>query len=264
MSAPATISCALAALVLGLPVVAAGAHLEARHRVAGAADAAALAAADAVNGFITNAPCDVAGETAAAADSALVSCDIDARRGEARVTVRASTLLGEVEARAQAAPESGPAIVLAGVPGANGWAWPAGARSLTQGFHDGTAIDLAVGDDGLLYAPYEGVVVQAGSDGAGVPAACLANPGWWRGTNHSVIIAHEYAGRTIYSSHNHIAPGSPEMLGVRPGDRVLAGQAVAAAGMSGCTSGVHSHFTLSSRPSNANADVNPFSYLGEP
>lgn len=178
--------------------------------------------------------------------------------------MRAVTAFGQVTASARAAPEAGPAVVLAGTPGANGWAWPSGSRSLTQGPHGGNAIDLAVGGDGLLYAPYDGTVVQLGGDGGGVPAACQANPSWWRGTNHSVIIAHEIDGRTIYSSHNHIAPGSPGSLGVRQGDRVLAGQAVAAAGMSGCTSGVHTHFTLSSRLSNSHADIDPFQYLGQP
>lgn len=264
MSAPAVLSCALAALVLGLPVISAGAHLEARHRVAGAADAAALAAADAANGFIAVDPCEIARETAAAVNVAVTACSVDTRLGEARVTARASTVLGQVDARARAAPEAGPAAVIAGVPGANGWAWPSGARSVTQGFHDGNAIDLAIGSDGLLYAPYNGIVVHVGGDGGGLPAACRANPGWWRGTNHSVIIEHEYAGRKIYSSHNHIAPGSPDTLGISAGDDVLAGQAIAAAGMSGCTSGMHSHFTVSSRLSNVQADIDPFLFLGPP
>ncbi|MGJ0203130.1 Rv3654c family TadE-like protein [Leucobacter sp. gxy201] len=264
MSTPAALSCALAVLVLGLPVLSAGAHLEARHRAAGAADAAALAAADAVNGFLVAEPCEVAAEVAAAVGTSIYACDVDALRGEARVTVRIGTVLGGVLARARAAPEAGPAIVLAGVPGANGWAWPSGARAVTQGHHDGTAIDLAVGDDGLLYAPYDGTVVRVGGDGGGVPAACRSNPEWWRGTNHTVVIAHDVAGRKVYSSHNHIAPGSPESLGVRAGSPVLAGQAVAAAGMSGCTSGIHSHFTLSSTPSNASADIDPYEYLGPP
>lgn len=262
MSAPIALACALAALVLGLPVISASAHLEARHRVAGAADAAALAAADAANGFIAEDPCEIAAATVEAARASMTACDINARLGEARVLVRASTVLGFVEARARAAPEAGPAIVLAGQPGANGWAWPSGSRSLTQGFHDGNAIDLTVGADGLLYAPYAGTVVRSGDDGGGIPAACRSTPSWWRGANHTVIIAHEVAGRTLYSSHNHIAPGSPESLGVRVGDHVVAGQAVAAAGMSGCTSGQHTHFTLSSRPSNVLADIDPFQFLG--
>lgn len=264
MGAPVALSCALAALVLGIPVISAGAHLEARHRAAGAADAAALAAADAVNGFIAREPCAAASDVAAATGAGLVSCDIDSRLGEARVTVRVGTALGGVEARARAAPEAGPAVVIAGQPGPNGWAWPSGARALTQHFHDGIAIDVAVGDDGLLYAPYGGTVVHAGADGGGVPVPCRANPSWWRGPNHSVIIAHEVAGRTLYSSHNHIAPGSPETLGIQAGDRVQAGQAVAAAGMSGCTSGMHTHFTLSSTASNAHADIDPFAYIGHP
>lgn len=264
MSAPATIACAVAALVIGLPVLSAGAHLEARHRASGAADAAALAAADAAGGWIAAEPCDSAERVVSASGAELESCVVDARRGEARVEAVIATPLGRVRAVARAAPEAPPGGEVVGAVGPNGWAWPSAVRGVTQGFHDGMSIDLAVGGDGALYAPYAGEVVLAGADGAGMPETCLAMPGWWRGPNHSVIIRHEYQGRVLYSSHNHIAPGSPDRLGLAVGSQVRAGEVVALAGMSGCTSGQHTHFTLSTAPSNSHPDVDPFEFLGPP
>lgn len=254
MSAPAVLGCALAAVLLGIPVVAAGAQLEAGHRAGGAADAAALAASDAATGWLPGDPCALADEVARAASTQIVSCDVAG--DEARVEVRASTPLGVARARARAAPPR----TVAAEAGANGWAWPSGVRSLTQGFHDGYAIDLAVGADGALYAPYDGVVVRSGGDGGGVPAVCLANPGWWRGPNHTVMVRHEVGDRVLFSSHNHVAPGS----GARVGAHVRAGQRIATAGMSGCTQGPHTHFTLSTRPSSVSPDVNPYDYLPVP
>ncbi|MBK0420228.1 M23 family metallopeptidase [Leucobacter sp. CSA1] len=264
MSAPALAACAAAALTIGVTALSAVAQLEVRQRVAGAADAAALAASDAAAGWSDAEPCALAGETAAAARAHLVRCEVDAATAEARVIARAGTPFGAVEIRARAAPDADPVAVIAGTPGANGWAWPSGSRVVTQEFHDGMSIDLAVGPDGLLYAPYDGIVVHAGEDGGGIPQACRSNPGWWRGPNHTVVMRHEYEGRTLFSSHNHVAPSSSRALGVETGDRVLAGQAVASAGMSGCTSGPHTHFTLATHATNAFPDVNPYDYLGPP
>lgn len=264
MSAPATLCCAAAALLLGLPVLSAGAQLEARHRASGAADAAALAAADAVNGWIAADACAAAERVAGAVGAEVERCAIDRLRGEARLTVAIGTPLGSVSADARAAPAAPPGGAVVGEVGPNGWAWPTSVRGLTQGFHDGTSIDLAVGGDGALYAPYDGEVVRAGPDGGGVPAACAISPGWWRGPNHTVIIRHEYEGRVLYSSHNHIAPGSPGDHGIAVGSRVRAGEIVARAGLSGCTEGPHTHFTLSSRPSNSFPDLDPFEFLGPP
>lgn len=267
MSAPSLLACGAAALCIGLPVIAASAQLEAGHRAAGAADAAALAAADAVSGWAEGEPCALAATVAAEVRGELTLCEVSAPRAEARVEVRIGAPLGGAVARARAG--SAPGVPGAsgapdGVVGANGWAWPSDRRAVSQGFHDGFSIDLAVTADGALYAPYEGTVVRAGPDGGGVPAACLARPEWWRGTNHTVVIRHEFEGRVIYSSHNHVAPGSSQQLGVTPGARVRAGQRVASAGMSGCTSGPHTHFTLSTTPSNAYPDIDPFEYLGRP
>jgi len=264
VSAPVVLACAFAAVIVGVPVISASAHLEARHRVAGAADAAALAAADALSGLLEADPCALAADVASAAGTVLRDCEMETRTGEARTVVTVLTPFGTVEARARAAPLLPPGGGLHGAVGENGWAWPSAVRGVTQGFHDGFAIDLAVDDAGLLFAPYAGVVVQVGTDGGGMPAACIASPSWWRGPNHSVMIRHDFEGVSIYSSHNHISPGSTGSLGVSVGDRVSAGQPVARAGMSGCTSGAHTHFTLSTRPENAFPDLDPFEYLGPP
>lgn len=254
------VGAAAAVLVIGLPMIAVGGQLEARHRAAGAADAAALAAADAALGWLAGDPCDLAGEVAQSMAVELVSCEAVE---EARVVVRVGSVLGPIEARAHAGSTTS-ADSAGGVVGANGWAWPSGVRAATQGHHEGFSIDLAVAADGALYAPYDGVVVRVGPAGGGIPPPCVANPSWWRGANHWVAIRHEYHGRVLYSSHNHIAPGSPGQHGIAPGTRVRAGQRVASVGMSGCTSGPHTHFTLATTLTNGFSDVDPYEYLGVP
>lgn len=263
MSAPALLACAAAAVCLGVPVIAATAQLEAVHRASAAADSAALAAADALTGWTDGDACGLAREVAEAMRAEVVSCEADSAVLRATVAVAVAAPFGGVLERARAGtPHAGGGPD--GVVGANGWAWPSAERGVSQGFHDGFAIDLETGSGGALYAPYGGVVVGVGDDGGGVPAACRANPGWWRGPNQSVVIRHEFGGRTLYSSHNHVAAGSPHAAGIAVGSRVRAGQRVATSGMSGCTSGPHTHFTLASRPTNAFPDVNPFLFIGEP
>lgn len=264
MSAPALLACGAAALCLGLPVIAASAQLEAGHRAAAAADAAALAAADVATGWIEGEPCALAGRVAGEAGGVLVACEASSASGEARVEVRIALPLGGSTATARAGQPPSSDWAAGGPVGANGWAWPSDRRALSQGFHDGYSLDLAVTAEGALYAPYAGVVVRAGPDGGGVPEPCRTHPEWWRGVNHTVLIRHDLGDRTLYSSHNHVAPGSPQHFGVVPGARVVAGQRVASAGMSGCTSGPHTHFTLASSPSNTNPDIDPLGYLGPP
>ncbi len=263
MSAPATLVCAAAAICLGVPIIAASSHLEASHRAAGAADAAALAAADSAAGFLAGDPCDLAGAVTSAMSSELVSCELDPALADARVKVVADGPLGAVAASAHAGPPPSSAMP-GGAIGANGWAWPSSEPGITQGFHDGYSIDLRAVEGSPLYAPYDGVVVAAGTDSDGPPEKCVAEPSWWHGPNHTIIIRHSYRGEVLFSSHNHVAPGSTDAFGLSPGTAVRAGQPVALAGMSGCTSGPHSHFTLSTTPSNAFPDVNPYLYIGGP
>lgn len=105
MSAPVGWGLALAALLLGLPVVAATGALESKQRAAGAADAAALAAADVEAGWLEGEPCVRAAEVTAAARVELAECSVDGLN--ARVVTRVGTLLGTVEARARAGPKDG-------------------------------------------------------------------------------------------------------------------------------------------------------------
>lgn len=265
MSVPVSVGVIAAVLLLGAPVITAAVRAEAGHRAAGTADAAALAAADAGVGLLDGDPCAAAEQVTRAAGARLAACDIDRTRFEVRVAVEAVAPLGEVSARARAGgrPDSG-APTDGGAIGADGWVWPSAIRAVTQGPHDGHAIDLAVDGSGVLYAPYRGIVVRVGDDGNGIPAVCRARPEWWHGPNQTVLIRHEYRGRTLYSSHNHLAAGSSARAGVTVGTVVSAGQPVGAAGRSGCTSGPHSHFTLSSAPRNTNPDLDPFLYIGSP
>ncbi|UOQ56527.1 M23 family metallopeptidase [Leucobacter allii] len=267
MSAPAAFACAIAALCLAVPVIGAGAQLESDRRADALADAAALAAADALGGWAEGEPCALAAAVATSAGAGVTRCELDAAQAQARVVVAVDAPLGTVSGSARAGPERlEPSEAPGGPVGADGWAWPSAQRGVTQGHHDGLAIDLSVGGPGgdALYAPYDGVVVAAGPDGGGIPAVCRANPWWWHGPNHTVLIRHAVGDRVIYSSHNHIAPGSAAALGIAAGSAVRAGQAVARAGMSGCTSGPHTHFTLASSPVNAFPDLDPFAYLGAP
>ncbi|QIM17985.1 M23 family metallopeptidase [Leucobacter coleopterorum] len=264
MSVPIMVACSAAALCLGLPVLVASGSLEAKHRAANAADAAALAAADAMTGWIEvgSTPCDLAEQVAAASNAKVLECSADPAEVGMKVTVRTEPPI-VAEAKAYAAAERSAWTDMSPV-GENGWAWPSNVRGISQGFHDGLAIDLAVSGSGTLYAPFGGVVVRAGPDGGGIPEACETHPNWWRGQNYTVLIRHEYQGEVVYSSHNHLVPSSLEQWGISPGTRVSAGQPVAEAGMSGCTSGLHTHFTLSSKPINAFPDLNPYKYLGPP
>ncbi|WP_167143561.1 helicase [Canibacter zhoujuaniae] len=109
MSAPTTVAFVAVTAVVGLALTAA-AGAQANTVVAeSAADSAALAAADAVNGFTALDPCDSATQTVnriargrRIAKLQLVGCEIEPDLGEATVTV-SYTVLGlsrELKARA--------------------------------------------------------------------------------------------------------------------------------------------------------------------
>lgn len=104
MSSIATLTCAVGALALALPVAAGASALEGVHRAAGAADAAALAAADAASGWLHAEPCALAEEVAAAVGVTLVGCEIEEASGRVRLTVVMQTMLGTARARASAGP----------------------------------------------------------------------------------------------------------------------------------------------------------------
>jgi len=97
-------ACAAATLGLAVSVTVAAQSVTTAHRVAGAADAAALAAADAWNGWIEADPCELAREVVEANGAMLEQCALDRVRNEVRVLTRARTMLGTVGARARAGP----------------------------------------------------------------------------------------------------------------------------------------------------------------
>jgi secretion/DNA translocation related TadE-like protein len=79
-----------------------GSALVARQRVAGAADAAALAAADAASGAVPGIPCVVASEVARANGATLAACQIDGLVAAVTVSARSGRL--PVSARSRAGP----------------------------------------------------------------------------------------------------------------------------------------------------------------
>jgi DNA topoisomerase I len=91
---------ALAALAVGLCAVAGGAiHAQ---RLAGIADAAALAAADTVSGAVPGEPCESASRVAAAGSASLDACELDGL--VATVTVGSAYGGIPLDARARAGP----------------------------------------------------------------------------------------------------------------------------------------------------------------
>lgn len=93
----------LAAVVIVLvAVLGMGSALITRQRASGAADAAALAAADAASGAVPGIPCAVAEDVAGANGAALASCRVDGL--VATVSVSARVSLFPVSARARAGP----------------------------------------------------------------------------------------------------------------------------------------------------------------
>jgi len=143
----------------------------------------------------------------------------------------------------------------------NGWAWPTDRRAITQGYHEGVAVDLASTAGGPIFAPHSGVVVQVGGDGFGKPWWCPT--AWWRGENQTVVIRHKVNGKTLYTAVNHMAAGSSKALGIRVGKKVRSGQQIATEGMSGCTSGPHTHFVMRKTQFNWNGQIKPGKYIGK-
>ena len=100
---------AAAALCLGVPTIAFAGALDSKQGVSGAADSAALAAADAAAGWIDAGvieaePCALAAQVTSAANVTLDECAFDATSGEVRVSVSTQTLLGFARSHAHAGP----------------------------------------------------------------------------------------------------------------------------------------------------------------
>lgn len=104
MSAPVFVACGAAVIALTLPILATAQTLELQQRAVGAADTAALAAADALNGWIVADPCAVAARVVVEMGVNLANCIVDDALGEARIIVNATSIFANIEARARAGP----------------------------------------------------------------------------------------------------------------------------------------------------------------
>lgn len=109
-ASPLTLGVCAALLLLATTLLGPLAAFPAQQRADAAADAGALAAADARSGRAAGEPCELAGRLAAAHGAQLDSCELDGPVATVAVTVR----LGWIELRARAragpppgAPESG-------------------------------------------------------------------------------------------------------------------------------------------------------------
>ena len=87
-----------ATLTAGFAVVAGGAIVG--QRLAGAADASALAAADAASGAIDGVPCDRAAQVASASGAELTACELDGLVATVTVSLPFAALSAQASARA--------------------------------------------------------------------------------------------------------------------------------------------------------------------
>jgi secretion/DNA translocation related TadE-like protein len=87
-----------AALTVGLAAVSTASVLG--QRLAGAADAAALAAADAASGAVTGVPCERAAQVAEASGALILACDLDGLIATVTVSARFGVLTAAARARA--------------------------------------------------------------------------------------------------------------------------------------------------------------------
>lgn len=135
--------------------------------------------------------------------------------------------------------------------------WPvAGSRKINQNFVSGSHLGLDVGAY-TRGVPGDGVVAAVGGE--------VVYSGWLNGYGYVVYINSTYNGQPIQTRYAHLQYASY----LKPGYSVAAGQWIGAMGNTGTSSGVHLHFEVRLRKSNAtciaNADstpVNPINYVG--
>ena len=99
---PLVLGVLAAVLLAGLALVSAASAVAGAQRVGAGADAAALAAADVMLGWVAGDPCDMAARVAQAHDAALVGCRAEGL--SMIVTVRATVLGVAVQRSARAGP----------------------------------------------------------------------------------------------------------------------------------------------------------------
>jgi secretion/DNA translocation related TadE-like protein len=96
------------AIVVTAALAVVGAASVHTQRLSGAADAAALAAADAASGAVTGIPCDRAAEVAASAGATVTRCDLDGLVATVTVSAPFGALAASVSARAGPPPTAAP------------------------------------------------------------------------------------------------------------------------------------------------------------
>ena len=115
------------------------------------------------------------------------------------------------------------------------WNWPVapagyyacpipGAR-LSQGLHGHNAVDLAIAYGTPIHAAAAGTVIVAKSNGL-----------WNGGYGNFVIISHGNGSQTLYAHMSRVA--------VSPGAQVSRSQTIGYIGMTGMTTGPHTHFEI--------------------
>ncbi|MBC9942957.1 hypothetical protein ICL81_00245 [Leucobacter sp. cx-328] len=102
MSVPIAIGCVAAIVICGGIILAATHHSIAAAAAAGAADSAALAAADALAGYLDAEPCAIAQTVAAAVGASITECVVNEVTASVLIGARIPTALGGVNGTARA------------------------------------------------------------------------------------------------------------------------------------------------------------------
>lgn len=161
----------------------------------------------------------------------------------------------------------------------SGWGYPTRSPSAACGFgcyegHVGMDVQsvggskIQVGEP--LYAMRDGEVVATGDEvAAGEPDAvteqyCKAyleprvGPAWQGVPSQIVKIKSTVDGQEYYIRYSHLKEGS---ITVKVGDTVKMGQKIAEVGLTGCTTGTHSHITVSPNRNGTNP-IDPTTLVG--
>ncbi len=96
---------------------------------------------------------------------------------------------------------------------------------ITQGMHDGTAVDLGAARGTPIHASADGTVIIVRSNG-----------GWNGGYGNYVVITHSNGTQTLYAHMKSVL--------ISTGQGVSSGQVIGYVGMTGRTSGPHVHFEV--------------------
>lgn len=218
--------CAILAVICG-GTLACGEAAVATQRIAGAADTAALAAADTLTGAVTGKPCERAAEVAQRNGTELASCTTTGF--VATIEVRAVVFGISVTATARAGPASsfdggGMWIRVSDGGVTSGF----GAREsectaeyCASSWHEG--LDFSAGCGSPIFAASAGIVSVAGENG---------------GFGNQVQIDH---GDGIVTGYAHMQPNG---FAVAVGDVVAAGDVIGFEGATGNSFGCHVHFTV--------------------